>query len=88
MQSDENAEISKFEIDFLARAIAASFHLKPQQWLARYGGFGYAGWIPAAHRHLRADYKEVLTDMRSKVHPILGNSIKPDYTLNIGHHFT
>ena len=88
MQYDENAESSEFEIDFYCRAIAASYRMKPYQWLARFGGFTYSGWLPVVHRHLKSDYKEILHDMREQVKPVVNLGIKPEFRLNTVQHFT
>ncbi|QIR13924.1 hypothetical protein [Shewanella aestuarii] len=88
MRSDENAENSEFEVNFYCQAIVASYRMKPYQWLARFGGFTYSGWIPAEHRHLKSDYKEILLDMRSKVKPVVNLGIKPEFRLNTAQHFS
>ncbi|QDF75930.1 MULTISPECIES: hypothetical protein [Shewanella] len=76
-------------IDFLARAIADSYYIRPRWWLAKYGGLLHCGYLPAQHAHLYSDYKEVLREMQSKVKAHKSDiGLKPDFAVNIRNPFT
>ncbi|PMP04572.1 hypothetical protein BCS95_05495 [Vibrio breoganii] len=52
------------EIDRLAEALAASFHLKPHQWMCKHGHISYVSKLPIEYRHLADDYRETQREMK------------------------
>ncbi|MFH0267390.1 hypothetical protein [Vibrio rumoiensis] len=51
------------DIDWLANAIAASYHMRPQQWLTKYGAGLSCPDLPKEHKHLLNDYQETQREM-------------------------
>lgn len=51
------------DLDWLAHAIADSYHMTPYRWVAKYGR-GYPAYdLTPEHKHLITDYRQTQREM-------------------------